>query len=88
MKWWKVVLFAMLGGLIGSVLVGIVMAVWNGHQTPPNTDPRKGRVIIDDNGGWGATPSWKQCADTTLIISIPGVEYGTRYIDDSPECQP
>lgn len=87
MKWWKVVLFAMLGGLIGSVLVGIVMAVWNGHQTPPNTDPRKGRVILYDPG-WGNPRDWKECADTTLIISIQGVENGDRYIDDSPECQP
>lgn len=85
MKWWKVVLFAMLGGLIGSVLVGIVMAVWNATHEPPNTDPRKGRVIIDEDANYR---DWKMCAGTTLIIHISGVDYGDRYVNDSPECQP
>lgn len=84
----KAVLICLLGGFLGALAVALLTAIVGAVHQPPNTDPRKGRVIIDDNGGWGATPSWKQCADTTLIISIPGVEYGTRYIDDSPECQP
>lgn len=84
------------GSFFVGVLAGLLVATvtwgsfswWRSSQTPPNTDPRKGRVIIDDNGGWGASPSWKQCADTTLIIHIPGVDYGDRYVNDSPECQP
>lgn len=87
MKWWKVVLFAMLGGALGALLMGIVGAAWSAMHEPPNTDPRKGKVILDDPG-WGNPKSWKMCADTTLIIYIYGVEFGDRYVNDSPECQP
>lgn len=83
---WGSFAVGMVAGLLVAVVLWGVSAIT--HSTPPNTDPRIGRVVIDDNGGGGAPVSWKQCADTTLIIHIPGVDYGDRYVNDSPECQP
>ena len=84
---WIATAVAFTVGLITSVVcIGLFHWSQSIHE-PSNTDPRKGRVIIYDPG-YGNPRDWKECADTTLIISIQGVEHGDRYIDDSPECQP
>lgn len=82
---WIATAVAFTVGLITSVVCSLLLSWWHSSQEPLNTDPRKGRVTTWESAGYR---DWKVCADTTLIIHIGGVEFGDRYIDDSPECQP
>jgi hypothetical protein len=70
-----------------AVAVAVVAAAsLSACNEAPNTDPRKGRVTLEQtNCLWDTCVNdWKVCADTTLIIHITGVDL--RYIDHSAEC--